>query len=492
MTKDSMPSVTEQSMLAEHVRSGRGLMVALDDPEIAADLRGGVLEEVLPVRLDPPQRDGRDVSLVLLVDRSGSMDESDAARTPLDLAMEAAGSVASLLTDGDRLGLIAFDVRPHVIRALGPVSKPVRAREPFPAIDPEGGTDWAPALHMALDWLEEDNASIRHVVLVSDGRLAPEAQETPARAWPEGVTLSTVAVGERIDADRLRNLADRFGGRYRRATGPEDLPAALRKECARVGMPVRIPVNGTVRSETEFAALHGDLSVVPQTPLLSVTSRPGTEIALRTDRGDPVLLFGKAGWGAVAFLAVAPGSLVLRETGTDASEGILESALARVSGAGWDLPAETSLQRVRGTLALEHVPDDPSETLPQVRVRFPSGKIAHMDLNRVAPGRARGSISVSEEGEYVVQAGGTRSRYLLEPSPERASLPFDPEWARRLGTRGKGRILSLDAAEETLFPHVEPGRKVVDAAPMLVALAAVLLLADSVLHYWRAGRRQPT
>src|SRR5690606_11545218 len=72
------------------------------------------LEQILPVAMDAPQ----DIimpslAMVLVLDRSGSMAETQGAFSKLDLAKEAALGVLDVIYDNDLLGVLAFDSKPH-------------------------------------------------------------------------------------------------------------------------------------------------------------------------------------------------------------------------------------------------------------------------------------------------------------------------------------------------------------------------------------------
>lgn len=476
---DARPlSREDQEELARYANEGRGLTLACADPEAAAALRGGALEHALPVRLEPPGRGGDEAAVVLLVDRSGSMDRAGAGPSALSVALEGARALASLLADGDRYGLIAFDVEPHVLRRLGPARRPTPDPLELPELGAAGGTDWSLSLDLALMWLRADPAARRHVVLISDGRLAPDAKGEAARAWPEGVTLSTVSIGADANLETLEKLAVRYGGRHDHAARLEDLPAALRREGARL-RPPRVALGPTIaRPGAGFVSLLSPVMILRRRGVLVVSAREGSEIALRTEQGDPLLTFGRTGWGRSAFLAVDPSSL-------DEPVRVLAAALRRTGGA--DLPGSPAvfISVRRGRAEVDVLVDRGQDSLPRASVRFPSGRDAHLDMAWIAPGRARASFLISEAGAYLVEANDSRQRLLVASPPERTFLPADPDWAERLAGAGGGRVVSARA-----LPSVRSREQVRDMAPGLICLAALLFFIDSIFRWrWSAQTR---
>jgi hypothetical protein len=482
-----VPSDADQEALARHVVSGHGLVVTCADPGLAARLRGGPLDDVLPVRLEPPSRSGGDAAVVLLIDRSGSMESAEQAGSAFSTAARAAHSLVSLLEEGDRYGLIAFDVVPHVLRPLGPRDTFLHDSSGLPDLTARGGTDWAGALDLALEWLIDDEADLRHVVLIGDGRLGPGATGEPTRAWPDGMTLSTVSVGAEADRKLMKRLASRRGGRHDHVSRPQDLPAALRREGASLRLPPtrRGPV--LARPEPVYVSLLSAVSVGQDGEVLVVSPRPGAEVALRTEADDPLLTFGRSGWGVSGFLAADPGSL--QGLGAGPGNPVLVTALERVAGSRLEHGHSVDVS-LSGTMALvEVLVGGDAAGLPQAMIRFPSGEASALILEWDAPDRAQGWFRPTESGEYVVDVDGARRRFLLDCPPERSRLHRDEAWAERLAAAGGGQVVPLDGDAAGSSPEIRPQVVTHAFGSALVALAAFVLFVDAVV---RLHARKPS
>ncbi|MEW5740095.1 MAG: VWA domain-containing protein [Myxococcota bacterium] len=164
---------------------------------------------------DRTLQSSRAVSLVLVLDRSGSMDG-----VKLREAKRAAQRLVSLLGSDDELGFVHFgtDVVSTPRRKMTAENKAQLASE-IEAVVCDGSTNLSAALTRAYEVLRGAGGSQR-VVLVSDGQ--PTAGDTTAdglaRLTDElhtaGVTLTALGVGHDYDGPLMQRLAERGGGMY--------------------------------------------------------------------------------------------------------------------------------------------------------------------------------------------------------------------------------------------------------------------------------------
>jgi hypothetical protein len=123
---------------------------------------GTDIERMLPVTLEPrrPRPGKRDpLALFLVIDRSNSMGFNSRIGTLRDgeklrYAIKAGIAVIKQLKDHDRVGVIAFDARPHEIAPLRPLkTNRQKLLEALPRIVESGGTDFFDALVAAGEQL---------------------------------------------------------------------------------------------------------------------------------------------------------------------------------------------------------------------------------------------------------------------------------------------------------------------------------------------------
>ncbi len=187
----------------------------------------------------PPAEEPRDpeleerladtVSLALVLDTSGSM-----AGRKIAAAKKAAWAAVEALDERDRVAILSFDSDSRLILRLTSASDQTLIRLTLTGIGVGGETRFAPALESALAVLRDDPASVRHVIFLSDGRAWPEAtRPIVERMRAQGITLSTVGLGEDHDHEALGRLAAWGGGRYYFAT-IEDVPQIFNIDVRRV------------------------------------------------------------------------------------------------------------------------------------------------------------------------------------------------------------------------------------------------------------------
>ncbi len=179
------------------------------------------------------------VALVLAVDTSGSMAQSD----PAGGRAAAVRAAAAALQPGDWMGLVTFAAAPDVLVPLQAMDGPgARAAVDAAAgqIGASGYTDLLGALQTGAQVLGADaNPSDQHVlVLLTDGvpdlpslaapsamaaylqEMDGEAQAIGARGW----VLDTIGLGSAVDASELQGLAGLGHGRYVAAPVSASLP----------------------------------------------------------------------------------------------------------------------------------------------------------------------------------------------------------------------------------------------------------------------------
>ena len=263
------------------------------------------LEAVLPVSSDLDQENERSsLAMVLVIDRSGSM-----GGDKIDLAKDAARAAVELLGPRDQIGVVAFDDEAHWIAELQPAASKQALYDRIDRLSPAGGTNLFPAMQMAREALLKTSAKYKHVIILSDGISTPaDFQTETASMVDQRITVSTVAVGEKADRDRLSQIAQQGGGRYYECEDPRAVPQVFAREttlASKSAIDESPFFPQQVRTTSVLRGIDGAAM-----PLLfgHVVTRvkPTSETILVTEQGQPLLAWWRFGLGmALAFTSDA-------------------------------------------------------------------------------------------------------------------------------------------------------------------------------------------
>ncbi len=317
-------SLDQMTTVREFVRSeGRGLVVTGGQNGFSL---GGYedtpLEDVLPVSLEPPPRPQRsDVALLLMLDRSASM-SIPVEVSKFDMAKEAAILSTETLQSEDQIGVLAFDTAYDwtvPFQHIGEGLTLEQIQDAIVSLNVGGGTDIYAALEQGILKMVQQQASVRHAVLLTDGRSFTNDmnayQQVVGLARDNNITLSTIAIGMDSDTQLLDELARIGGGRYYYADKAEDIPRLTlqESEIARADAVVEGMMYAELASPhplvrgfslADFPALEG---------YVATTEREGAEVILHApgsnpSQKDPLLAAWQYGLGRVVAWTPSVGS----------------------------------------------------------------------------------------------------------------------------------------------------------------------------------------
>lgn len=288
----------KQEVIAAYVRAGGTFMMSGGERSFGP---GGYartrLAAILPVSMQGAlEREEPSLALVLLIDKSGSM-----AGDKLERAKEAAIATAQLLTPDQQLGVIGFDASPMRILRLGPAHAKAASARAIGLLSAGGGTALFPALDACYDELRGVRARAKHVIVLTDGQTDDEPLAPLVRSMhADGITISTIGLGDDVQRVLLRELAESAGGRAYFTRDPASVPRLFAQEATLAARSQNVE-----RSVRARRGLAGDfLKGVPieRAPPLAgfVRTRPRpppAEVAIETEGGEPLLARMRVGRG---------------------------------------------------------------------------------------------------------------------------------------------------------------------------------------------------
>ncbi|MFT7680530.1 MAG: Ca-activated chloride channel family protein, partial [Planctomycetota bacterium] len=132
------------------------------------------IEDALPVKMPIKKNiEKPNLALVLVIDKSGSM-----GGHKIELAKEAAIASAEVLKGTDRFGVVAFDGRAEWISPITSSTDAGAINGNISRLVAGGGTNIYPALYEAYQALLDEDAKIKHMILLSDGQTQGSGYDT--------------------------------------------------------------------------------------------------------------------------------------------------------------------------------------------------------------------------------------------------------------------------------------------------------------------------
>ena len=263
------------------------------------------VEEVLPVKMPIKKNlEKPNLALVLVIDKSGSM-----KGPKIQLAKEAAIASAEILKTTDRFGVVAFDSRAQWVTPMTSSSDKHGITQTISRLVPGGGTNFYPALHDAWQALLSETAKLKHVILLSDGQSqSQDYQSLAAHLAADGITLSTVGIGDGADARLLDDLARIGGGEYYFTNNHRSIPQILTRETMRASksMLVEEPFLPTLIATADPLKGIDPASIPFLLGYVATQPKERAEVSMVSDYGDPILATWTTGLGkSVAFTSDA-------------------------------------------------------------------------------------------------------------------------------------------------------------------------------------------
>ena len=528
-------SPRQMAALQSYVRDLGGGLTAVGGPDSFG--MGGYfdtpLEEALPVNMQIEDEERfPSVSLVLVIDRSGSMSAEEGGVTKIQLAAEGAVRALQLLNQNDEMTLITVDEAPDAI--IGPVTAANRdeAIEQMRRLGAGGGGIFVyNGLQAAAEVLDSSTNEVRHIIVLADGSDAEQKEGVPeliGELTAQGVTVSMVSIGRGPDTPWLQQMAELGNGRFHVTDQAANLPQIFTQETAAIQrsylveerfFPAQVSSSPILAGIRETPALYGYVATSPKATALVVLETPQT---------DPLLAQWQYGLGrSLAWTSDA--------TGRWAQEWVRWGGFATFwnQAARWTfggqqaggLAAAVRLDGERARLTVDAQDESGAfrnDLALTANVVGATGETETLTLRPVAPGRYEATFTPQTEGAYFIGVGTTAdgrpptadgedassssgqpsavgglqttAGWVLGYSPEYADLTGNPALLASLAAQTGGR--ALDTAEGSgpgpaaVFAHdLEAAPAAQPIWPWLTLAAALLLPLDVAVRRLTLTRR---
>ena len=489
---DALPPARKEQV-ERFVRDGGGMLVIggernvyREDKEKKAE---DAMDRTLPAKLAPP-KSPEGTCLVLIIDKSSSMEGRK-----MELARIAAIGVIENLRPVDQVGVLIFDNSFHWAVPIRRAEDRSTIKRIVAGITPDGGTQIAPALAEAYRKIvAQNNATFRHVVLLTDGISEEGDSLTLARdATLRKVTISTVGLGQDVNRAYLEKIATTAKGRSYFLTDPSGLEQILLKDVMEHtgSTAIEKPISAIV---THQAAILDGIPMGTAPALrgyVKFVAKPGADTILKIEPNDPLLSVWQFGLGRSAVWASdAKARWAEKWIGWEGFDKFWINVLRDLLPHAQSGEARVAYEASSGNLTVEYK----LASRVAVPARIP-------DIFVLGPNDFRQTIAVKKvsEGTYrgETQIGTRRGLFRIRPLedslifPETGLYRDEEEMTQYGSNEGLLRRVSqytggrFNPSPSDVFQS--SGRSIPGSMrlwPALLALAVLLNLAELIIRKW--------
>lgn len=473
---------------------GRGLCVLGGDSSYAlGGYRGTLLEELLPVTIDVREKLRMPaLSLIICIDKSGSMTAGQFGSSRIEVAKEAAMSAAEVLNEQDFIGVIGFDDAAKWVVPFQNATDVAAIQTQIGTMRADGGTAFYSALDEAYRTLLQAKTPQKHVIFLSDGQPADNGFQDIVKAMKRsGVTVTTVAVGADADQTLMRQIAELGGGRNYNVGEFDNIPKIFTKETMLVGGSyVQNRVFTPVITDTDSLTNFAGFPVL--TGYLTCAEKATATVSLVSDTEDPILAWWNTGAGkTLAWTSDAQGAWTGSFLQWDEAPAFFGGMVAKVipgEEREGRLEADASGGMLKIVYTVENDGEEPART--EATVLAPDGTETRAVLTETAAGRYEAQLDAALEGAYVLRVAQTAADGTTLHAQEGGAVRgFSSEYdlrdepddsLARLCAQTGGRVLGdTDSFWATSVQPAQTRRQLQGA---LCVAALCLLLADIALR----------
>lgn len=490
-------SPRKMETLQSYVRDLGGGLVVVGGPQSYG--MGGYfktpLEEMLPVEMQiKDQERFPSVSIVIVIDRSGSMGAQEGGVTKIQLAAEGAVRVVELLNDFDEIAVFPVDTQPDNPIGPLPASEREEAINLIRQIGAGGGGIYVrTGLEAAAAALANSPNQVKHIILLADGADSEQKQGVEpliASLVAEGVTVTAVSIGDGPDVPFLQQVAQWGNGRFHFTNQAANLPQIFTQETTSIQRTYLIEERFFPNLVSNSPILAGITAVPPLYGYVGTSPKDTAQVILNSEQGDPVLAAWQYGLGrSVAWTSDATGRWGQDWVQWEGFPAFWAQAVRWTISQDRDSNVETVISYTdeQATLTVDargSSGDFLNNLTMEANVVAPDGSVQNVTLSQVAPGRYETQFVPETDGAYFIRVAGSdgteenvvgqTSGWVLGYSPEYREFETNPQLLENIAEITGGQ--DLVGLETAVFDHTLPTEATTRPIWTWLTLIAVLLL----------------
>ncbi len=480
------------SLIESAVRDfGVGLVcIGGENAFAAGGYRNTPLETTLPVSMELDSKKVLPPGAVVLVMHGMEFANGN------QVARDCAQGVLNALGPDDELGVILWDGTEQWVHNLKKVGNKKEAGRAIAGMNQGDLGSFQGVLEESHKALKASKASLKHIIVFSDGDPAKPSPELMQQIVDDRITVSTVLIAGHVGPETMIEIADRGHGRFHNVTSPAMLPQIFIKETAVIlkSAIYEEPFKPQVKASSELTRGIAAADYPQLLGYVASSVKPRAETPLFTEKGDPLLAHWQYGLGrAVAFTSDARAKWAKNWLGWERYKQfwsqIAQWSLRRLENA--DFSSEVVIDKGEGVINVEALDEKGNYRNflnLQATVVSPKGERHVVRVEQTGPGHYEAKFPTKEVGGYLVNLMQMENGQAVAGQVVGASVNFSPEFAaadpnfnllKRIAEAGGGRVLDPMKVTENPFTHDRiKTRRPLDWWEWLVRLAIILFVLD--------------
>ena len=412
-------------------------------------------------------------------------------------AQQIALAALNVLSSSDEFGVLYYDWSGGVkwLFNLQRASDKGKLASLIGGVQPGDMPDFAASFQQAHAALKASSASIKHVVVISDGDPAYPSDAAVNAITADKITISAVGISPHsaTDTNRLAHIAQLGKGRYYEPLNPNELPQIFIKEAAMVRRSMIFEEIFTPR-----AALVSELTrgidpgeYPPLNGYVVTTPKQLAEVPLVTHHQDPLLAHWQYGLGrSAAFTSDAKARWAAQWVPWEKFAPFWAQVIRWCSRSVETAPlsARTEVSEDRARVVIDAA-DAEGRFLNNLQISgtmiTPDGREERLAVEQTGPGRYETTAPADRVGPYYLSMQYTDDKGVKRLYTSGLVVPYSSEY-RELKTNDRlleelakttqGRVLK--PADDVFARTFAPAPQFKDAWPLLLLIAVLLAPAD--------------
>lgn len=459
------------------------------------------IEQALPVDMSiRKQKVVPSMSVVVVIDKSGSMGMMQDGRTKISLANEAAINVVKLLQPIDKVGVIfCHDYPTAIVPLTNPTNKEAISQKISTVNAEGGGITVFPSLQAAYRMIAASGTRQKHVMMLCDGDDCDQPEGCVALAAEmnkKGITVTSVAFGEGKDVPFMKSMAAAGGGNFYLARRARELPYIFTKDVMTISKTLIIeePFRPSIDPSAQVMSGIDWDSMPPLLGYVAASPKPTAEILMKSHKDDPIYVQWQYGLGrSIAFTSDAQPKWAVRWLGWPGFTKFWAQAVrwSMKKSSKADFQTSVDIDQAVGKVVVDAI--DKSGSFVnylklESRVVMPDMKSAKLTLQQTAPGRYEAQFLARQVGTYTVNVVEKQkdkdysqtSSITVPYPPEYKDIKTNRKLLEQISTTTHGKFGPTPAM--TFSPNVQSARIPSDLWWTLTFLAMLLFPLDIAIR----------